>query len=353
MTDQELLFIILLLVIFASALLIRSYKKDNTNLNNGLIFNAILLLLSLSIIISGSLYNNPFLRSLFFFLVIFCLLIGIFGIGALIIGLFINSHFVLKRERKSISNLLTLLLGIGLILYFVISGFSQIKDSLFLRYLVAYCGVLMVYFGLSFYNFITVSIFNGFYRPKLNKDYIIVLGSGLVNGHTVSKLLSGRIDKAIEFYRLQKNNNKSSKIIFSGGQGEDEMISEGEAMAKYALKKGLPQGDIIIENKSKTTWENFKYSKEIMDTEKEAYNAIFSTSNYHVFRANIYARMAGLNISGMGSKTALYFLPNALIREYIAIVIMKKRTYLFKILIITIIYIFLIAANRYLGRFVL
>lgn len=211
----------------------------------------------------------------------------------------------------------------------------------------------MVYFGLSFYNFITVSIFNGFYRPKLNKDYIIVLGSGLVNGHTVSKLLSGRIDKAIEFYRLQKNNNKSSKIIFSGGQGEDEMISEGEAMAKYALKKELPQRDIIIKNKSKTTWENFKYSKEIMDTEKEAYNAIFSTSNYHVFRANIYARMAGLNISGMGCKTALYFLPNALIREYIAIVIMKKRTYLFKILIITIIYIFLIAANRYLGRFVL
>lgn len=155
-----------------------------------------------------------------------------------------------KRERKSLKNLLTLLLGIGILLYAILVQFSEVVKFKPLNYIVAYIGILAMYFGMSFYNFALVSFFNNFYKPKLNKDYIIVLGSGLIDGHKVSKLLGARIDRAIEFYQAQKD-----------------------------------QG----------------------------------------IRANLYAKAAGLDISGLGGKTALYFLPNALIREYIAILATKKE----------------------------
>lgn len=348
MGDQQLLFAIALLSLGILAIFTKNFKKDPTDLFNGFLFNGFLLSLSLAIVVAGSLYDNFFLKILFILVVSIYLLIGAFGLVILVIGLFINAHFVLKRERKSFKNLLTLILGIGLVLYSVVAQLSGNIDSKPLNHLLSYCGIMVMYFGLSFYNFILVSFFNNFHKPKLNKDYILVLGSGLIDGYKVSKLLGSRIDRAIEFYRLQKDNHVDSKIIFSGGQGADESIPEGEAMAGYAREKGVAEEDIIVENKSGTTLENFKYSKEIMDREKENYQAVFATSNYHVFRANLYARAAGLNISGLGGKTALYFLPNALIREYIAILAMKKKTYIKRISLITGAYLIFWAAEYFL-----
>ncbi len=61
---------------------------------------------------------------------------------------------------------------------------------------------------------------------KLNN--VIVLGAGL-DGYNVGKTLKSRLDKAIEYYKL----NEDANIIVSGGQGEDELISEAEAMYRY------------------------------------------------------------------------------------------------------------------------
>ena len=53
----------------------------------------------------------------------------------------------------------------------------------------------------------------------------------------------------------------------------------------------------------------------------------FTTNNYHLFRAGLFARMAGLKADGIGAKPLL-FLPNAFIREFIAIVVMYKRRHI-------------------------
>jgi uncharacterized SAM-binding protein YcdF (DUF218 family) len=62
------------------------------------------------------------------------------------------------------------------------------------------------------------------------------------------------------------------------------------------------------------------FSKELMDRESSGkpYKCIFATNNYHLLRACIYARRAGLKMDGIGAKTILYYLPNAVLREYIA-----------------------------------
>ncbi len=38
----------------------------------------------------------------------------------------------------------------------------------------------------------------------------------------------------------------------------------------------------------------------------------------------LYAKIVGLNSQGIGSKTAFYYWPNAMIREYIAIFVMNR-----------------------------
>ena len=154
-------------------------------------------------------------------------------------------------------------------------------------------------------------------RPEKNQDYIIVLGCGLRPDGTPTPLLAGRINKALEFYREQiEAGGKAPVFITSGGQGGDEAVAESTAMKNYLIEQGIPESQIIEENKSTTTYENMLFSKKIIDAANPEANVIFSTTKYHVFRSGIKARRVKLQATGIGSKTKWYFWPNAWVREF-------------------------------------
>ncbi|MDZ5252445.1 YdcF family protein [Clostridium sp. LIBA-8841] len=304
-----------------------SYLKDPRKLINGLLFNIFLIFLMLSIVYLAFLTENKILMVLVGIFFIFIIFILLFGIYVLIIALLINSKIVLKHESKSPANLLTLFLALALIAHLIFSFTKpQLYFSEYLRPLLGAFTFIEIYFIFDIFNFLSISLLYKFRINKLNQDFIIVLGSGLI-GDRVPPLLASRINRAIEFYRKQSRVNNPPKIIFSGGQGPDEKISEALAMQKYAIATGIPVEDTILEDKSKNTLQNMRFSKNIMDklVENKKYNCVFVTNNFHVFRASLYARKVGLKAQGIGSKTALYYLPNAMIREYIAIVVMNKK----------------------------
>ncbi len=161
------------------------------------------------------------------------------------------------------------------------------------------------------------------YRPEYNKDFIIILGCAIRKDGTLFPLLRGRVDKAIEFYKNQlAETGKKAVFIPSGGQGSDEIISEGEAMKRYLIEQGIEGAQIMPETRSTTTLENMMFSKELIDQIKpEKARVAFSTTNYHVFRGGMFAREAGMHASGMGSKTKWYFWPNAEVREFIGLIV--------------------------------
>ncbi|WP_197232850.1 YdcF family protein [Priestia endophytica] len=182
--------------------------------------------------------------------------------------------------------------------------------------------------GFWFFCYLVSTYLYFLHQPHLNKDFIIVLGSGII-GEKVPPLLASRLDKGISFYYKQmKRKEKRAKFVVTGGQGPNESIPEGEAMARYLRNAGIPSDDILIEDKAVDTDQNMRFSKEIMEKEKQDYKAIFVTNRFHLFRAGLYAKRAGLSIDGIGSKTASYFVPNAFIREFIAILFMYKRVHL-------------------------
>lgn len=98
-------------------------------------------------------------------------------------------------------------------------------------------------------------------------------------------------------------------------------------MRQYALDHGIPEEATLLEDRSRTTLENMQFSARIINdlVPDGQYRAQFCTNNYHLFRAGLFAKEAGLNANGMGAHTAFYFLPNATIREFAAVFLMNKR----------------------------
>lgn len=180
--------------------------------------------------------------------------------------------------------------------------------------------------------------------PKFDKDCIIILGCQIKKDGTLTKLLKGRVDRAIEFSKMQKE--KTGKdIIFvpSGGKGNDEIISEAQAMKNYLLEQGIEESNILIEDKSKNTFENIKFSNKIINDKIKNAKIAFSTTNYHVFRAGAIASNQNISIEGIGAKTKSYFWINAFIREFIATLFSEKKRHITIISCIIVLALFMIA----------
>lgn len=161
-------------------------------------------------------------------------------------------------------------------------------------------------------------------RPAFDKDYIVILGCRIRKDGTLYPLIRGRVDRAIRFYQDQlEATGRKAILIPSGGQGRDEIMPEAEAMQRYLLEKGIEPEQIMPETKSVNTRQNMQFSMQMMEKGRKA---VFSTTNYHVFRSGIIAGQVGLEIDGIGSRTKWYFWPNAYVREVIGMISYKWKT---------------------------
>ncbi|QBR47551.1 YdcF family protein [Leuconostoc kimchii] len=337
--SYAILFIIISLVLSIITFLL--IKKNRYRLLCGMatIATVFSYFISLSIIVIQ--INNQLLTYIYL-AVLVLIFIPIFLLTFLSAFLFIwNGIIVWRRENHSIGNMLTLIIGVLLLI--IPTVFSILNRYIPNNKIIDF--VENVSYGFQNYSIFWVLTFLASYmitkvvHPKFNKEYAIILGSGLLNGDTVSPLLGSRIMVAANFKNQQfKKNKKTMKLIMSGGQGKDELLPEAEAMKAYAIMHGVAESDILVENQSKNTYQNMLFSKQVV--EKNGFNlqkGIFATNDYHVFRAAGFAHLVGLNIEGIGSKTSKYFLPNALIREYIAILSNHKTFHIAFMLIIVII----------------
>lgn len=310
-------FIILFLILFII---------DKRRVSNG-IFLTIALFFTILAVAYGLMSTDSNLIALIvvgvFFLTLALFPFLIVGLG---IGLVYNGRLMAKREGRKIPNLLTLFVGI-MILALIVLIILQITifDSVWLSILFTALFLILGYFSFLLFSFLTSSYIYQYNRPRLQQDFIIVLGSGLIDGTRVPPLLASRLDRAIVFYHKQAAKKFAPQIIVSGGQGPNELVSEAFAMKNYLLDKGIPEDHVLMEDLSVNTLQNMRFSKTLMDDLKPKYRSIFVTNNFHLFRASLYARKAGLKSQGISSKTALYYLPNALMREFIAIIVMYKR----------------------------
>ena len=269
----------------------------------------------------------------------------------------ITNIILIKKEGFSPRRSLGIILGafalIGLLgsqgIYLLLKNALLGTDRQFIKFALDICiNATMSYLYTLIIATLYCNIRAARHIPTFDQDFIIILGSKIKKDGSLTPLLQARVDKAIDFGNKQYEATKK-KIVYvpSGGQGRDEYIAEAEAIKKYLMSKGIKENQIMIEDKSKNTIENMKFSKNKIEEVNKDAKISFSTTNYHVFRSGVIANEQGLDCEGMGSKTKWYFYTNALIREFIANLVQERKSHIILILLINISLIVLIFIGRH------
>ncbi|MFD1465335.1 ElyC/SanA/YdcF family protein [Lapidilactobacillus mulanensis] len=312
------------------AIFLISWLKEPRRLINGVLFTLFfgVFLVELAILIFNT-GNTTFITTMAIIFLVLVVLIAIVMAMSWALLLW-NAVLVWKRESHVLANMLTLFLALFLIGIWVINiiGVNSFLPE-WLNTLLGALSAVGLYLGFCVFNYLVNVVLYQFYPRNYRQDYLVVLGAGLLDGTRVSRLLGNRIDAAMKFADKQKAKGRSlPKIVFSGGQGPDEKVSEASAMADYAIAHGWPAELVLLEDASKNTLQNMQFSKNKIAADhqgKKQPRVKFFTNNYHTFRAGLYAKMAALPANGVGAPTRLYFLPNALIREFAAVFLLNKK----------------------------
>lgn len=214
-------------------------------------------------------------------------------------GLFLVSNF-------NVGNLLTLLLG--MVILFTAIFFEKL-NKWFKIILISCISVAVVCSSI-------LILYGKTDNVTYKEDAVIVLGAA-VHGKTPSLTLKRRLETAVKYY----NQNPEVIIVVSGGKGPQEDITEAEAMKQYLVEKGVAQDNIIKEESATSTYENFLFSKLILDKQfKHEYSVAFITNEYHILRAGACAKQTGINnITHAHSNTNLSYLIAGTLRECLAV----------------------------------
>lgn len=149
-------------------------------------------------------------------------------------------------------------------------------------------------------------------------DYLVVLGAQ-VTSTGPSPVLMRRLNTAFDYYYQQPF---PPKLILSGGQGTGEPTSEATTMAGIALSHHIPQHQLLLENQSTSTQENFSHSAQLIKTTWQGPHTptvVVATSDYHLLRSRYWAYRTDLQVTVIGAPTTITSLFHAMTRELLAL----------------------------------
>ena len=118
---------------------------------------------------------------------------------------------------------------------------------------------------------------------------IVVLGAAQYVGRP-SPVLRARLDHAIALWRA----GLAPRMIFTGGRGDGDTTSEAAVSRRYALRRGVPDSAIVLENTGRTTRESLQGVAAIMNGQPRR-DVILVSDPFHMLRLSILARRLGLN----------------------------------------------------------
>jgi len=224
-----------------------------------------------------------------------------------------NAGILWSMSNINLGLIMTTVIGFILLFYALFSRLlMRMLDNRFGLYMKLFSLILTIYFIFTT-TLITVSGRTNSVTYK--EDAIIVLGAA-VHGEEVSRILASRLDTALQYHAY----NPKAYIVVSGGQGQGETISEAAAMAKYLENRGVDPSKILLEPRATSTYENFMFSKQILDKQLgNEYQTAYITNHFHVYRAGRIAKNAGVRAAHLSAENTLITLIPDYLREGMAI----------------------------------
>ena len=132
-------------------------------------------------------------------------------------------------------------------------------------------------------------------------EYMVVLGAKVrQDGPSVS--LMDRI-KAASAYMEE---HPEVIAIVSGGQGPDEPMTEAQCMYENLVKLGVDPSRIWLEDQATSTWENLRFTLDLIEekTGQRPTKIGLLSSEYHLFRAKLFAKECGVEAVGIPAHTS-------------------------------------------------
>lgn len=126
----------------------------------------------------------------------------------------------------------------------------------------------------------------------------IVFGAGLYRDGSAGPVLSDRVETAVQLYEQ----GKVEKLLMSGDNRFIE-YNEPEAARQYALQRGVPDEDIVLDYAGRRTYDTCYRAKHIFGVDE----AILVTQPFHMPRALFLCNWFGVESTGVEADNR-YFL---------------------------------------------
>lgn len=188
-------------------------------------------------------------------------------------------------------------------------GVNNIKENMYLPIQIGCAALFLFFFA------IIIVILSSMIPATFEELSVIIILGACVRGKVITGALQKRLDKGVDYLLSHEN----TKVIVSGGKGKGEEVTEAFAMKNYLLDKGIDSERIIMEELSRSTEENLKYSFSYIKNVNEKVGIV--TNNFHLYRSMKIAKRIGYkNVVGIGAGVDPILFLNYLVREFFAVV---------------------------------
>ena len=268
-----------------SILLSNFDPSRNANLITIIIFILIIVLIILNII-SPAEYRRG---SLFFLL--FCSVIGL-------VSLLAYNNFE-DKENKIIVSSVFVLANLYILIYLILLALSRSKKLHFFSGFWILLLIIFICLSAVFYNVYYFKDDSASYASGNKKaDAGVVLGAAVWGGNRPSPILRERINKAFEVYEKKY----APRIVLTGGGAPNE-LSEGEVSKNELLKYGIDKNNLIVEDKSNSTFEQILFVRDKLYLKNKWNKIILISDNYHLFRSSEICRFNNINVDCFSTDT--------------------------------------------------
>jgi uncharacterized SAM-binding protein YcdF (DUF218 family) len=131
---------------------------------------------------------------------------------------------------------------------------------------------------------VAVVIIAGAWPTIRQADAIVVLGAAQYNGRP-SPVLQARLDHALDLY----DRGLATRLIFTGGTGVGDTVSEAEVSRRYALSHGVPASAIMTERDGLSSAQSVRAAAALMQS-AGLESALIVSDSYHMMRLELLAR---------------------------------------------------------------
>lgn len=127
---------------------------------------------------------------------------------------------------------------------------------------------------------------------------IVVLGAAQYNGKP-SPVLRERVRHAIDLYRR----HVADTLIMTGGTGVGDTVSEAMVAKRYAVRSGIPEGVILVEQTGKTSLQSMEAVADLMAAH-HLRSAVLVSDPFHMLRLRLLALRFGIRAHSSPTRTS-------------------------------------------------